>query len=337
MRKPNGYSDKFRDFLLWESSSRDTIDLKRVYIDMADGDILAGLALSEILYWHLPDKQGDSKLRVFHEGRWWIASRRYEWWSRTRMTPRQSDRALAILKKNQIIAIKTYKFNGDPTKHVRLDEEKFLALFWSILENPSKNPFLPVGKNEITPTEKGNPPKRKNETPSTRKPLTETTTTIPTETTFAEGGETPELQGGGNNPASTPPTSHAEIYQFITGKSPTKTILSALPDVIPEAHQIHAADWLSLYKQIAHRTPILDQWPAVLSAFARLTPDQRTVEYLKPYWDAWCAIDAKRTNTDWLTDCAVNGRLPGRKQSGIQKPEPKRYDALLQPSKGKKP
>ena len=52
------------DFILQEKASRDTIDVKRAYIMMA-GDIAAGVLLSQIIYWHLPDKGGNpTKLTV---------------------------------------------------------------------------------------------------------------------------------------------------------------------------------------------------------------------------------------------------------------------------------
>jgi len=45
-------------FLEWEGKARDAIDCKRHYIDLAGGDVVAGLLLSQIMYWHLPPKKG---------------------------------------------------------------------------------------------------------------------------------------------------------------------------------------------------------------------------------------------------------------------------------------
>jgi hypothetical protein len=50
-------------FLAWEAASRDTIDFKKIYVDMAD-DLVAGLLLSQVVYWFLPDRNGNLKLRV---------------------------------------------------------------------------------------------------------------------------------------------------------------------------------------------------------------------------------------------------------------------------------
>jgi len=68
-------SNEWSNFLLWETASRDTVDFKTIYVDMAD-DLVAGLLLSQIVYWYLPSKEGRSKLRVFKDGYYWIAKTR---------------------------------------------------------------------------------------------------------------------------------------------------------------------------------------------------------------------------------------------------------------------
>lgn len=158
----------FKDFLSWEHTTRDIIDFKKIYVDIA-GDVVAGLVLSELVYWYLPDRRGMSRLRVEHEGKYWIAVRRYEWWERTRMSPRQFDGAAKKLVTAGIIEKKRFKFNGFPTVHVRIIEENFLKEWGLILSQPLENPFLPNG-------EKGaNLPNGKNVFTESSKPLTETT------------------------------------------------------------------------------------------------------------------------------------------------------------------
>jgi len=47
-----------------------------MYIDIAE-DIIAGLLLSQIVYWYLPSKQdGKPKLRVKKDGEYWLAKNR---------------------------------------------------------------------------------------------------------------------------------------------------------------------------------------------------------------------------------------------------------------------
>jgi hypothetical protein len=181
-------------FFQWERASRDTIDFKKIYVDMAGGDVLAGLVLSEIVYWYLPTKEGGSKLRVEHEGKFWIAARRYEWYERVRITPDQSDRILAILVKTGLIEKKLFQFNRDPTLHLRLVEDRFLALWNEWAAKPFINPYTPEAKlaNAKIPfspngenggsrqTAKRELPNGENLLAKRREPLTET---IPTEGT----------------------------------------------------------------------------------------------------------------------------------------------------------
>jgi hypothetical protein len=115
----------FNHFLLWEQASRDAIMVKRIYIDMA-GDVLAGLMLSQIIYWHLPNDEGRSRLRVFKDGYWWLAKSHTEWWDECRLTVDQARRAVKILQEKNLIVTALKQFNGAPTVHIRLDQEAFL-------------------------------------------------------------------------------------------------------------------------------------------------------------------------------------------------------------------
>jgi hypothetical protein len=47
----------WKKFILWEAASRDTIDVKRCYIDVVK-DLIAGILLSQIIYRFLPEKNG---------------------------------------------------------------------------------------------------------------------------------------------------------------------------------------------------------------------------------------------------------------------------------------
>lgn len=161
-------------FLAWEKATRDTIDFKKIYVDVAS-DVVAGLMLSEIVYWHLPDKHGQTKLRVEHEGTMWIAIRRYQWWERVRVSPRQADRGLAILEEQGLIARDIFKFNGEPTTHVTLVWVRFLGAMRDLMESPMVNPYLPVVAESAIPLS----PIRENRLTSALIPVTET----PTETT----------------------------------------------------------------------------------------------------------------------------------------------------------
>lgn len=126
----------FGEFLSWEETTQDTIDFKKIYVDMADGDPIAGIALSQIVFWHLPNKNGHSKLRVEKDGHFWIAKGRDEWWDECRLTPKRVDRALAILEAEKLIEKKLFKFDGSPTVHVRIRHEEFLLAWKGHLPPP---------------------------------------------------------------------------------------------------------------------------------------------------------------------------------------------------------
>ena len=135
----------FNDFLRWEEADQDSINVKRMYIDIA-GDLIAGILLSQIVYWHLPSKRdGQTKLRVKKEGELWLAKGRDEWWDECRITPRQFDRALGILLEKGIVEKKRFRFGGSPTIHIRLIPEVLMQYIESQLGGV--NSILTKGEN----------------------------------------------------------------------------------------------------------------------------------------------------------------------------------------------
>ena len=108
------------NFLLWEVRSRDCIKVKRCYIDVAS-DLEAGILLSQIIYWHLPDKEGEQKLTVQRDGHWWLAKAREDWWNECRLTPKPFDRAIRHLEAKHLIVAQVYKWQRVNTKHIRVD------------------------------------------------------------------------------------------------------------------------------------------------------------------------------------------------------------------------
>jgi hypothetical protein len=163
--------DKMK-FIYWEMASNDTIDFKKVYVDMAD-DLIAGLLLSQIVYWHLPSKEsGNSKMKVEREGELWIAKGREDWHEEIRISAKQYDRAIKILENKDLVVVKTFKFDGNPMKHVRLNWNHFLAFLEYQLEVNAMEidgePYSPMVipqrvKTNLPKGEKGNSPKGKKE------------------------------------------------------------------------------------------------------------------------------------------------------------------------------
>ncbi|MFC4455094.1 hypothetical protein [Deinococcus sonorensis] len=127
----------FRDFVIWEATSRDTIDFKKIYVDMA-GDLNAGLLLSQILYWHLPSKDRDTKLRVEREGRLWLAKADKDWWGEVRLTAVQAAGARKILEDRGLILCRVWRFSGNTTTHISIDQDAFMASFSQMLAIPEE-------------------------------------------------------------------------------------------------------------------------------------------------------------------------------------------------------
>jgi hypothetical protein len=134
------------EFLAQEKTSKDTIDVKRIYIDMA-GDLVAGILLSQILYWHLPGKNDSSRLRVKKEGSYWLAKTQNDWFDECRITAKQYRRAINILKKLGFIETKVFKFAGDPTTHLKINWETFLKTYSCLLKQIG---YCPKVNNEMS-------------------------------------------------------------------------------------------------------------------------------------------------------------------------------------------
>jgi hypothetical protein len=121
----------WNDFLSAETTSRDTIDVKRVYIDMAGGPA-PGIMLSQILYYFLPTRQNQIHPElVERDGLLWLARARDAWWEEVRLTPDQADRVLDKLADRNLVECRVYYDSDGPVKHVRIREEEFLKSFLS--------------------------------------------------------------------------------------------------------------------------------------------------------------------------------------------------------------
>jgi len=145
--------ESFNEFLAWEKASRDSIDFKKIYVDVA-GDLIAGLLLSQIIYWHLPDKSGRTKLRVYKQEKLWLAKQRTDWWEEIRITAKQYDRAIKNLQKLGIVEVWNTMFNAKNTPHIHLCHARLIELMDTHmdLQTEETSRFLPLGKTDIPQT-----------------------------------------------------------------------------------------------------------------------------------------------------------------------------------------
>lgn len=136
------------DFARMEAASRDCIDLKRSYIDVA-GDLAAGVMLSQIIYYFLP-----AQAHYLRDG--WLVRRRADWWEECRLTPKQADRALRLLIQKGLIETRiAHDAGGAPTTHVRLLKDSFLAQYesaigrYACISTFGEYPYFPKGNMDI--------------------------------------------------------------------------------------------------------------------------------------------------------------------------------------------
>jgi len=168
---------QIKDFIFWERASYEFINTKKIYIDMTE-DLIAGILLSRVVYWHLPSEEtGKTKLRVEKEGHYWIAKGREDWHEEIRITAKQYDRAIKILENLNLVEVKTFKFNSNPTKHVRLKWEVFLAQLNAKIEGEPYSPMVipQRGKTNSPKGEERTSPKVNNDIDLSGRTLTKTT------------------------------------------------------------------------------------------------------------------------------------------------------------------
>lgn len=96
-----------------------------LYVSLA-GDLTVGIALGQIVYWFLPARDGSSKLKIFREGKLWLAKSYEELAREVKLTVKQVRRAISILKDKGYIETKVWKFKGAPTTHIHLNTDKLL-------------------------------------------------------------------------------------------------------------------------------------------------------------------------------------------------------------------
>lgn len=116
-------------FLALKEAEQQRVNFEMTYVDVAGGDLVAGLLLSQIIYWFLPNKEGKVKTRVTYKGRRALAKNRGAWYGEIRVTPRQYDRAIAILIKLNIVDVVNSMFGKNKTPFIMLNEDVFLSLY----------------------------------------------------------------------------------------------------------------------------------------------------------------------------------------------------------------
>jgi hypothetical protein len=123
-------------WLASEDTARDIIAVKRIYIDLCDGNLHDGLVLSQIIFWHGKNKEtGEDRLRVFKDGHYWLAKTYQDWWEECRVKDRTARECIVRLERRGLIVTDLFKFNGAPTKHIRMNREAFENAIRHLMSN----------------------------------------------------------------------------------------------------------------------------------------------------------------------------------------------------------
>lgn len=206
----------------------------RAYIDMA-GDLIAGHLFSQIMYWFKPSADGKSKLRVKKKDGYWLAKSREDWYKEIRISPKQYDRAVKILRDKGLVETKLYRFNGSPMVHIRPNMVVYNQLLNEWIENkaqeilkeddekPDNITFLPKGENP-------NLQKVKMETTETVKTLTKTTSN--TTKQIIPNGDNKENNSEPSCSIVTPIESKAGKWEWESDKQYVDYIEKVLPKMI---------------------------------------------------------------------------------------------------------
>lgn len=127
----------WKSFSMMEKENQEYVGTKKMYISIT-GDLVTAILFSRILYWFLPGKTGQSKIRILRDQKEWIAKKRTDWKNECSISPTQFDRSIKILVNLGFVETKVYKFAGEPTLHISLDKNKVIEEVSKFFDKKSK-------------------------------------------------------------------------------------------------------------------------------------------------------------------------------------------------------
>ena len=90
------------------------ITIHKETVDFCEGSLESAILLEQLLYWTPRSNSG------------WIAKSHKEWKQEIHLSRHSIDKAANYLISKGIVTTKIKKFNGAPTKHYKLDQDKFI-------------------------------------------------------------------------------------------------------------------------------------------------------------------------------------------------------------------
>jgi hypothetical protein len=149
------------DLISWNLSNR-AARLQLIYVDITN-DLIAGLLLSQIIYWNMPNNSGENRLKIIHNDRYWLCKSRKEWFNEIRITERQYDRASKLLcDELNIIDIDIFKYGNTPKTHIAINYDILIELINKQLKLYANKENAIVIRQNTKPKEKQDIYKEKN-------------------------------------------------------------------------------------------------------------------------------------------------------------------------------
>lgn len=113
-----------KGWLASEAANQDKIEVKRIYIDLNEGNLYDGVIFSQIMYWHgISRETGKPRMSIERDGKLWLVKGYGDWWEECRIIEPTARAAINRIAKRGLIVKKLWKFNGAPTLHIRMDWE----------------------------------------------------------------------------------------------------------------------------------------------------------------------------------------------------------------------
>lgn len=120
-----------KGWLASEAATHDKIEVKRIYIDLNEGNLYDGVIFSQIMYWHGTNREnGKPRMSIERNGELWLAKSYSDWFAECRIIESTARACINRIAKRGLIVKKLWKFNGAPTIHIRID--------WDNLEDQLK-------------------------------------------------------------------------------------------------------------------------------------------------------------------------------------------------------
>lgn len=134
-----------------ESQDHDAIKVKRLYVDINDGNWYDAALFAQIMYWHGRNKEtGKRRLQIERDGHFWLAKRYEDWWQECRVSAETAKKSITRMVKRGLLVKNVWLFNGKPTIHVRVNVEGFEVLAnHCIAEHKELTPNFELNRSNV--------------------------------------------------------------------------------------------------------------------------------------------------------------------------------------------